>query len=187
MAELIEVETARLRLRQWQESDLVPFAALNADPQVMEFFPEPLSRQASDELAMKLRALIEQRGWGVWAVEVKGGVPFIGFVGLHVPAAILPFSPCVEMAWRLGAAHWGRGYASEAAGGALRVAFERLALPEVVAFTAVGNQRSRRVMERLGMQYSSHFAHPGVPAGSPLRPHVLYRLQAAHFSRVQEL
>lgn len=178
MAELIEFETERLRLRQWQDSDLAPFAELNADPQVMEFFPEPLESRASDEMAREIRSLLARRGWGAWAVEVKGGAPFIGFVGLHVPAATLPFSPCVEIAWRLSASHWGRGYASEAARGALQVAFERLALPEVVAFTAVGNQRSRRVMERLGMQYSGEFEHPGVPEGSPLRLHVLYRLQA---------
>lgn len=92
MAEVIEFETERLRLRQWRESDLAPFAALNADPKVMEFFPEPLSRQASDEMAQKIRSLIEQRGWGFWAVEVKGGASFIGFVGLHVPAARVPMA-----------------------------------------------------------------------------------------------
>lgn len=186
MAELIEVETERLYLRQWQESDLVPFAELNADRKVMEFFSERLEPGASDELAKRLRSLLAERGWGVWAVEVKGGAPFIGFVGLHVPAATLPFSPCVEIAWRLSASHWGRGYASEAAPGALQVAFERLALPEVVAFTAVGNQRSRCVMERLGMQYSGEFEHPDVPEGSPLRLHVLYRLQATRLRSEQE-
>lgn len=163
MAELLEFESERLRLRQWQESDLAPFAALNADPRVMEFFPEPLPRQASDEMAWRIHSLIEQRGWGFWAVEVKGGAPFIGFVGLHVPGAALPFSPCVEIGWRLAFSHWGHGYASEAAHCALQVAFLRLSLLEVVAFTAVGNRRSRRVMERIGMQYSGGFEHPGVP------------------------
>lgn len=178
MVHLIEFETERLYLRQWRESDLEPFAALNADPQVMAFFPSPLSRQDSDALAQRIRALIAQRGWGLWAVEVKGHRPFIGFVGLHVPLAALPFSPCVEVGWRLAASHWGRGYATEAARGALRVAFERLAVPEIVSFTAVGNQRSRRVMERLGMQHRGEtFAHPDVPQGSPLRSHVLYRLR----------
>ncbi|MCG7199937.1 GNAT family N-acetyltransferase [Marinobacter pelagius] len=177
MAELLEFETERLRLRQWEESDFEPFADLNADPQVMEFFPELLSRQASNEIAEKIRSLIKQRGWGFWAVEVKGSEPFIGFCGLHVPSATLPFSPCVEIGWRLSAAHWGKGYASEAARGALDVAFEQLRLPEIVSFTTVGNQRSRRVMERVGMKYSGEFEHPGLPEGSPLRPHVLYRLQ----------
>jgi RimJ/RimL family protein N-acetyltransferase len=181
MADLIEVETERLCLRQWRESDLASFAELNADRKVMEFFPEPLESGASDELAKRIRSLLAARGWGVWAVEVKGGTPFIGFVGLHVPVAALPFSPCVEIAWRLCASHWGRGYASEAARASLKVAFERLALPEVVAFTAIGNQRSRRVMERLGMQFSGYFEHPGVPQGNPLKLHVLYRQKASRF------
>jgi RimJ/RimL family protein N-acetyltransferase len=175
MVQLIEFDTARLRLRQWRESDLAPFAAINADPQVMEFFPWPLGRRESDEMARRLHALIAQRGWGSWAVQIRGGAPFIGFVGLHVPVAALPFSPCVEVGWRLSAAHWSQGYASEAAQGALRIAFERLVLPEIVSFTAVGNLRSRRVMERIGMRYVEDFEHPGVPADSPLRPHVLYR------------
>jgi RimJ/RimL family protein N-acetyltransferase len=177
MAQLIEFDTARIRLRQWRESDLAPFAALNADPQVMEFFPRTLEPRASNEMAHKFHSLIARRGWGFWAVEIKGGAPFIGFVGLHVPVAALPlpFSPCVEVGWRLSAVHWGQGYASEAAQGALRIAFERLMLPELVSFAAAGNLRSRRVMERIGMRYIEHFEHPGVAADSPLRPHVLYR------------
>ncbi|MBU2873355.1 GNAT family N-acetyltransferase [Marinobacter salexigens] len=177
MAELLEFETERLRLRQWRESDFEPFAALNADPQVMEFFPEPLGRQASNEMADKIRSLIARRSWGFWALEVKGVVPFIGFCGLHVPTASLPFSPCVEIGWRLSSAHWGKGYASEAALGSLNVAFHRLALPEIVSFTTVGNRRSRRVMERIGMNYSCEFEHPSLPEDSLLRPHVLYRLR----------
>ncbi len=177
MAELFEFETSRLRLRQWQKSDFESFAALNADPRVMQHFPEPLSRQASNEMAEKIRTLIKQRGWGFWAVEVKDTEPFIGFCGLHVPIATLPFSPCVEIGWRLSSTHWGKGYASEAARGALHVAFQQLGLSEIVSFTTVGNRRSRRVMERIGMNYSGEFEHPGLPERSPLRPHVLYRLQ----------
>lgn len=177
MAELIEFETERLCLRQWQESDFKPFATLNADPKVMEYLPEPLSGQASTEMAEKIRLLIKQRGWGFWAVEVKGVEPFIGFCGLHVPTATLPFSPCVEIGWRLSSAHWGKGYASEAARGALHVAFQHLELPEIVSFTTVGNQRSRRVMERIGMEYNGQFEHPGLPENNPLRPHVLYWLR----------
>ncbi|MBK1885599.1 GNAT family N-acetyltransferase [Marinobacter sp. DY40_1A1] len=177
MAELIEFETERLFLRQWQESDFKSFATLNADPKVMEYFPEPLSGQASTEMAEKIHSLIKQRGWGFWAVEVKDAEPFIGFCGLHVPTATLPFSPCVEIGWRLSSAHWGKGYASEAARGALGVAFQHLELPEIVSFTTVGNQRSRRVMERIGMKYSGEFEHPSLPKGSLLRSHVLYRLR----------
>src|SRR5690554_2890391 len=177
MAELIEFETERLCLRQWQESDFESFASLNADPQVMEYFPEPLSAHASNEMAQKICLLIKQRGWGFWAIEVKGAESFVGFCGLHIPTVTLPFSPCVEIGWRLSSAHWGKGYASEAARGGLNVAFQQLELPEIVSFTTVGNQRSRRVMERIGMKYSGQFEHPGLPENSPLRPHVLYRLR----------
>jgi RimJ/RimL family protein N-acetyltransferase len=180
---VIEFETARLRLRQWRESDFEPFAALNADPQVMQFFPRPLSREESDSMAEKLRALIEERGWGLWAVEVPGVAPFIGSVGLHLTSPALPFPPCVEIGWRLAAAYWGQGYATEGARGALRVGFEQLELPEIVSFTSVINQRSRAVMERLGMQHRGEtFEHPSVSVGSPLRPHVLYRLSGAEWN-----
>jgi RimJ/RimL family protein N-acetyltransferase len=181
--ELIQFETERLRLRQWRKSDLKPFAAMNADPQVMEFFPSPLTRRESDSMAEKLRALIEQRGWGFWAVEIPGVAPFIGVVGLHVAPAALPFAPCVEIGWRLAAAYWGQGHATEAARGVLRVGFEQLELPEIVSFTSVLNQRSRAVMERIGMQHRGElFEHPSVPVGSPLRPHILYRLSRTEWS-----
>jgi RimJ/RimL family protein N-acetyltransferase len=172
----IELETERLRLRQWTDADLEPFAALNADPDVMAYFPETLERSASNATARKIRALIAQHGWGFWAVEVKREHPFIGFVGLHEPEADLPFSPCVEVGWRLAATHWGRGYATEAARKALRFAFDHQNLEEVVAFTAVGNWRSRKVMARLQMVESETFDHPEIPEGHPLRQHVLYRL-----------
>jgi RimJ/RimL family protein N-acetyltransferase len=171
-----ELDTARLRLRQWWETDLPPFAAMNADPAVMRYFPHPLTREASDAMARKLRLLIEERGWGFWAVEIRGGDPFIGFVGLRVPSSALPFSPCVEIGWRLGAAHWGHGYATEAALAALSFAFDQLLVTEVVAFTAIENWPSRRVMVRLGMKESMEFDHPDVPTGNPVRKHVLYRL-----------
>lgn len=177
MAETIEFETERLRLRQWKASDREPFAVLNADPNVMAFFPAPLDRVASDAMAERCQALIVERGWGFWAAEAKETGQFAGFVGLHVPIAELPFSPCVEIGWRLDLRYWGKGLASEAARGALRIGFEVLGLPEIVAFAAVGNVRSRAVMARIGMrQAASTFEHPGVPAGSPLREHCLYRL-----------
>lgn len=176
MAELIEVETRRLRLRQWEAADLEPFAALNADPRVMAFFPSPLTRPESDALADRCRSLIAARGWGFWAVEAKASREFIGFVGLHIPSAALPFSPCVEAGWRLAFGHWGKGFASEAAKAAIRIGFDRLGLTEIVSFTAVGNVRSRAVMERLGMQGSGTSEHPQVPEHSGLRTHCLYRL-----------
>ena len=177
VTQAIEVETARLRLRQWRDSDLAPFAALNADPVVMEFFPSLLSRAESDSLAARIRGSIAERGWGLWAVEAPGVSPFLGFVGLEAPARHLPVSPCVEIGWRIAAEHWGKGYASEAANAALSLGFERLALSEIVSFTATVNRRSRAVMERLGMRFAGEtFEHPNVPEGSPLRTHVVYRL-----------
>jgi RimJ/RimL family protein N-acetyltransferase len=179
MTELIEIETARLRLRQWQAADREPFAALNADARVMEFFPSPLTRRDSDALADRCQSLIAERGWGVWAVELKNPRTFIGFAGLHVPSAELPFAPCVEIAWRLAFQHWGHGLATEAAAQAVRIGFEVLGLREIVSFTVPDNRRSRAVMERLGMRESGAFEHPHVPQGSPLRRHCLYRLSAA--------
>ncbi|MES9940965.1 MAG: GNAT family N-acetyltransferase [Candidatus Thiodiazotropha sp. 6PLUC2] len=177
MGKPTELETDRLSLRQWKRSDLEPFAHLNADPQVMAYFPAPLNRIESDAIADRCQKLIQQRGWGFWAVELRERQTFIGFVGLHVPSAALPFSPCVEIGWRLAASHWGKGYATEAANSALKFGFQQLGLQEVVSFTAIGNSRSRRVMERLGMSdTASNFEHPAVPQGHPLREHALYRL-----------
>ncbi|TQI81665.1 RimJ/RimL family protein N-acetyltransferase [Serratia fonticola] len=172
----ILLETQRLRLRRWQDSDLLAFAALNADPEVMKYFPAPLSPTESDAQASRIRQFMHQHGWGLWAVEVKHGAPFIGFVGLSIPGDDLPCSPCVEIGWRLAKEHWGQGYASEAAQCALSVAFDTLKLAEVVSFTAESNLPSRRVMARIGMTFSGEtFEHPRLPAGHPLRKHVLYR------------
>jgi RimJ/RimL family protein N-acetyltransferase len=173
----VEVETERLRLRQWQGSDYEPFAALNADPGVMEFFPSTLTRAESDALADRCAGLIRAQGWGPWAVELKRSGTFVGLVGLLAPSRELPFSPCVEVLWRLAPEHWGKGLASEAARAACEFGFRSLQLPEVVSFTAVGNRRSRGVMERLGMQLSGTFEHPALPAEHPLRLHCLYRLE----------
>ncbi len=177
MTELIEFETDRLNLRQWNESDREPFARLCGDPRVMEFYPNTLDRTASDAMVDRVQTLIDDRGWGLWAVELKTNKQFIGYVGLHVPKADLPCSPCVEIGWRLACEYWGKGYATEAARGALEVGFDRLYLPEIVSFTAVINRRSRAVMERLGMNLDAKtFEHPIVPAGHILSEHVLYRL-----------
>lgn len=172
-----ELRTERLLLRRWRDGDLEPFAALNADPRVTEFLGGPVSRVDSDAIAARIAAHFATHGYGLWAVEVPGELPFAGFVGLAVPAFEAPFTPCVEVGWRLAAACWGRGYASEAARAALAFGFASLGLREIVSFTAVANARSRRVMERLGMTYdpADDFDHPALPAGHPLRRHVLYR------------
>src|SRR3954470_21139338 len=144
----IEFETPRLRLRQWRESDREPFAAMNADPVVMEFFPAVQSRAGSDASIDMWQAQFAERGWSNWAAELRSTGEFIGFVGLSVPRRLLPFSPCVEIGWRLARAHWGQGFATEAAAAALRVGFEQIALDDIVSFTSVLNVRSRAVMER---------------------------------------
>ncbi|MFD4839711.1 GNAT family N-acetyltransferase [Achromobacter sp. NPDC058515] len=172
----VEVETPRLVLRQWLAADRKPFAELNGDPGVTEYLL-PLGAQESDALADRLAAGIDEHGWGFWAVEAPGVAPFIGFVGIKPLAAALPFAPGVEIGWRLARPFWGRGYASEAAEAALRVGFEQVGLGEIVAFTVPANLRSRAVMERLGMRADPEcFDHPAVPAGNPLRSHVLYRI-----------
>jgi len=174
----IEFETQRLLLRQWQAADREPFAALNADPAVMAHFPATLTRKESDATADYCERLIADRRWGAWATELKATGEFIGFVGLNVPRDDLPVSPCVEILWRLARAHWHQGFATEAARGALRIGFDVLALPEIVAFTVPSNAPSRAVMQRLGMQMDvATFEHPGVPVGHALRTHCNYRLQ----------
>jgi RimJ/RimL family protein N-acetyltransferase len=171
------LETPRLRLRHWRDEDLAPFAALNADPVVMEFFPKPLDRAESDAAVARIRDHFARHDFGLWAVEVPGVAEFIGFVGLCVPRFEAHFTPCVEIGWRLARDHWGYGYASEAARAALNFGFRDRSLEEIVSFTVPANQRSRAVMERIGMTRSpdDDFDHPALPEGHPLRRHVLYR------------
>lgn len=177
MCQVVTLLTERLRLRQWQESDYLPFAAMNADPAVMAFYPKTLSVTESDALADMLKQLIATQSWGFWAVEIRAEKKFIGFVGINRPSYELPVSPCIEVGWRLDKAYWGKGYATEAAKQALRFAFDVLAVDQVYAFTSVGNSRSRAVMERVGMVNAQHnFDHPIIPAGHPLSEHVLYQV-----------
>jgi RimJ/RimL family protein N-acetyltransferase len=168
----------RVVLRAWTADDRTPFAALNADPLVMEHFPSPLDRAASDDLAERIEAHLREHGFGLWALEAPD-LGFAGFVGLNVPAWEAPFTPCVEAGWRLARAAWGRGYAAEAARAVLRFAFAELRLAEVVSFTVPANQRSRALMERVGMvrDLAGDFDHPRLPPGHPLARHVLYRLK----------
>jgi RimJ/RimL family protein N-acetyltransferase len=181
MTEDRTITTDRLLLRQWRQADLDPLAHLNADPRVMAHFPAALSRAESDAAAQRWRGQIAERGWGLWAAELRSSGELIGFVGLQVPSAALPFSPCVEVGWRLAHEHWGHGYATEGARAALKFGFEQLGLAEIVSFTTLGNTRSRAVMRRLGMLEDPYrFDHPSVPEGNPLRSHCLYRISAPH-------
>ena len=171
-------------LRQWRDDDREPFAALNAAPETMRYFPALPSPEESNALAERARRQVEDEGWGLWAVEVAGGASFIGFVGLARPSFEEHFTPAVEVGWRLARRHWGHGYATEAGRAALRYGFEELGLDEIVSFTSHLNEPSWRVMERLGMSHdpADDFEHPRLPVGDPLRPHVLYRLSRADWA-----
>ncbi len=181
------LETDRLLMREWRDSDRDPFAAMSADPAVMEFFAGTLTREVCDEFVDSIRQHFAEHGFGLWAVECKPQssdlVPFVGFVGLVVHSFEAHFTPCVEVGWRLAREHWGQGYASEAAKAAVAYAFDELALDEVVSMTVPANVRSRRVMEKVGMERdpADDFEHPRVPEGHELRPHLLYRLSREKF------
>lgn len=180
---MIHLETERLLLRDWSASDLEPFTALNADAQVMEFYPAIMSRDDSYALAMAFQQSLDEDGYGFYAVETKATKAFIGYVGLSPVRFTAPFTPAVEIAWKLARAAWGYGYASEAAAACLAHGFGELGLAEIVAFTTPANERSIAVMERLGMSRdpAGDFNQPNLPAGHALRPHVLYRLTSQKY------
>lgn len=176
---MIVLQTDRLILRDWRESDRQPFSEINADPRVMESMPAPLSPEESDLLVDQIESHMQSHGFGLCAVELRQNHAFIGFIGLAVPSFQAQFTPCVEVGWRLSADHWGQGLATEGAREMIRYAFEVLGLDEVVSFTVPANLGSRRVMEKLGMTHdpADDFDHPKLPEGHPLRRHVLYRLR----------
>lgn len=173
------IETDRLLLRQWTPRDREPFARMNADPRVMEFFPSCLSREESDAGVDRMEAHFRKHGFGWWAAELREECRFIGFIGLAVPNFEAYFMPAVEIGWRLDADYWGRGLAPEGARACVRHAFEVVGLDAIVSFTVPANARSRRVMEKLGMKRNAadDFDHPNLPEGHPMRRHVLYRLR----------
>ncbi|BBV02104.1 MULTISPECIES: GNAT family N-acetyltransferase [Providencia] len=177
------LETARLRLRGWQEEDKQPLYQMNSHPDVMRYFPSVLNEQQNAQfMETIIDKFAQQGGWGLWAVELKSNKQFIGFIGLNIPAANLPFSPCVEIGWRLLPEYWRHGYATEGAHAAIKFAFEQLKLEELVAFTAVVNLPSESVMQRLGMiKHPNNFYHPALPDGHWLQEHVLYRIKASDY------
>jgi RimJ/RimL family protein N-acetyltransferase len=172
------IETPRLLLRHWKDSDIEPWVAMNADPRVTEFFSSTYTRAISEAAAMLRRRELDELGYGWWVVEVRGGAPFAGVVVLGEVPFEAHFTPAREVGWRFAPEHWGNGYATEGARGALEHAFAALGWHEVVAMTAVQNLRSQRVMRRLGMTRdpADDFEHPKVEEGHPLRRHVLYRI-----------
>jgi RimJ/RimL family protein N-acetyltransferase len=173
-----------LILRQSQEADFLPYAKLNADQRVMEFMLGTMTKEETRQSIENIEKHFDAHGFGRWAVQIVDSEKFIGFVGISIPTYTLPFSPCVEVAWRICPDEWGKGYAPEAANEAMRDGFERVGLQEIVSFTTLINLKSRRVMEKLGMQYcpAEDFDHPMVPEGHRLRRHVLYRMSKADWS-----
>jgi RimJ/RimL family protein N-acetyltransferase len=184
---VLELRTARLRLRPWAETDRLAFHALHADPAVMEFFPSVLGPEQCDALIARNASHVREHGFGLWSVDVVGGKAFIGHVGLTRTTFDVPFTPCVEVSWMLARDAWGYGYAVEAARAVCRAAFGVLGLEQLVSFTVPGNVRSRRVMERLGMvrDPTMDFEHPRLPDGHRLRRHVLYRMTASQWSAAE--
>ena len=177
MTRVATLRTERLVLRPWRDSDRTPFAALNADPKVMEHFPKTSTRDETETWVDRIVARMEQQGFGLWAVEVPGVADFIGFIGLNPADAVLG-RPALEIGWRLAAEHWGRGYATEGARASLAHGFDVLDRDEVVSFATTRNKRSRHVMEKIGLIHrpEEDFDHPGVPASWSGRRHVLYRI-----------
>jgi RimJ/RimL family protein N-acetyltransferase len=178
------IETPRLRLRRWRDADRAPFAAMSADPAVMEFFPKTLSRAEADAFIDRIEAHWAEHGFGNYALEERETGAFVGLTGLFVVFPEAHFAPSVEIGWRLARPFWSQGYAREAAEAVIAAAFAEHDFPEIVAFTAVPNTRSAALMQRLGMTRdpADDFDHPGVPEGHPLRPHVLYRISRAEFA-----
>ncbi len=176
------IQTERLVLRQWRQEDLEPFAKLNADPRVMEFFPGLKTREESDASVKLVSDHIQKYGWGFWAVSLVQTGQFIGFIGIEHVHFQSTFTPAIEIGWRLAFDHWGKGYATEGAKAALVYGFETLNLDQIVSFTAVQNMRSRRIMEKIGMHYDREFDHPKLPEGHPLRRHVLYCITQRNFA-----
>jgi ribosomal-protein-alanine N-acetyltransferase len=183
MSAFVTLSSGRICLRRWRAEDRDAFAAMNSDSRVMEFFRSPLGRDESDAMVDRIQRHFSEHDFGLWAIEVPGVAPFVGFAGLDVARFSAHFTPCVEVGWRLAFEHWGHGYATEAAHLALGYGFGTLALPEVVSFTSVTNHRSRAVMERLGMCHNpaDDFDYPSFPEGHPLRRHVLYRLGSGSY------
>jgi RimJ/RimL family protein N-acetyltransferase len=181
--------TKRLILRSWKEEDFKPFATMNANPLVMENFPKPLSEEESNHLATRFQEKIEQLGYGFWAAELKESGEFIGFIGLNYltkDSPPLPFTPAVEVGWRLDPKYWGLGLATEGAKEALRYTFETLMLKEVVAMATIQNTKSHAVMKRLGMTYNPEddFENTKLEVNHPLKKCVLYRIKKHDFESI---
>ncbi len=184
---ITELETERLKLREWKKNDLIPFSKMNADSEVMEFLPKTLTQKESDDVAEKIIELIQKRGWGLLAVEVKETKQFIGFVGLHQKTYGFHFAPCVEIGWRLSKEYWGKGYTTEAAKAYLNFAFNNLKIKEIYSFTSILNPKSEAVMKRLGMKNTNeNFENPALPENHRLSEQVLYKITNDEWLKIKQ-
>ena len=170
------IETERLILRTWQDSDFRRFTLMNQDPLVMEFFPKTLSQEESADSYRRITDFIQQKGFGLFAAEEKGSEEYMGFIGFNQPTFSSYFTPCIEIGWRLDRRFWNRGFATEGAKACLAYGFSSLDFKEVVSFTSTINKKSINVMKKIGMAFDGEFEHPNVEEGHPLRKHILYRI-----------
>lgn len=178
-----QLETPRLILREWTESDIEPFAKINSDPEVMKFLPQKLTTEESQLFIQKIKDHFKEYGFGVFACELRKQKKFIGYVGLSVPTFITDFTPCVEIGWRLAKEYWNQGYATEAATATLEYAFAKLDLHDVFSFTVPDNKASQKVMQKIGMTYIKNFQHPRLSDDSWLKEHVLYKITKEEFCK----
>lgn len=173
---IIEIETPRLCLRRWEESDLDTFAIMNADKEVMRYFPEPYSRQRTEGMRKTIQAEFEECGYGLYAAQEKDSGQFMGMIGFHHAYLDVSFCPCIEIGWRLDKRFWNKGYATEGAKACLDHGFNNLEFNEIYSFTAIENIPSQNVMKKIGMQFFEYFEHPDIPCGHTLKPHVCYKV-----------
>ena len=175
----MELETERLILRRWKEADIEPFFKITSDPEVRRYYPNVLTINETKSLVTRIESHFVKESFGLWALELKSTGEFIGYTGLSKPTFEAHFMPCVEIGWQIARRYWGQGYAPEAANKALEDGFVRIGLDEIVSFTTVSNDKSIRVMEKLGMHRNpkDDYLHPFLPEGHPLKPHVLFRLK----------
>ncbi len=180
-----EFTSERLGFRLWKKEDALPFSSMNHDPEVMRYFPKTLSEEESQGMIERITAHFEQYHYGLWAVELLETGEFIGFIGFNNPTFEADFTPCVEIGWRLDKHYWNHGYATEGAKRCLRYAYETLGLDEIYSFTAVVNEPSRHVMEKIDLQYKGEFMHPNVQEGNWLKPHVLYGIDRVAYETMK--
>ncbi|MBS1608454.1 MAG: GNAT family N-acetyltransferase [Bacteroidetes bacterium] len=177
------ISTKRLGLRKWKDEDIQPFTLLNADTEVMQYFPSTLSKDQTLNMIRRIKKDFAKNGFGLYAVEIKESLEFIGFTGFSIPAFEAFFTPCIEIGWRFKKEVWGNGFATEAAIACLQFGFKQLEFDKIVSFTAAVNNKSENVMKRIGMQNTGEFDHPGIDKSSSLCRHVLYEIKRAGFLR----